>query len=234
MKTKLMCLVLILFFVSFGIAVAGEKQLTFEWEQSSDDLPENGGDLDHWELFSTTDNGLPFEQWTKEGDVQYNGQGSPATSDFTITAPDGQVTNFWFKMTAVDDAGNPSDPSDYQEGHPTSIDFKPPPAPVLAQPTYNNQTKTITLTWTQDDPDGDVANWRVFYSATSGGPYTDLGEGTSPFDHVVPSDHSGKWAYYVVVAFDNSGNFSPNSNEMGKKLSMGVPFNLKVTVSSDQ
>ena len=229
MKTKIFLGIIILLF-TFSYAYSAERQLTFEWEQESTDLPENGGDLDHWELFSTTDDALPFDQWKKEGDVPYTGP-PPFDANFQIMAPDGQETNFYFKMTAVDTAGNASDPSDFQEGAPTLIDFKPPPAPV-ASGDYNNQTKTVTLTWTQADPDGDVTSWHVFESTTAGGPYTDLGEGTSPYDRTLPPDASGKWRYYVVVAFDNDGNFSPNSNEVAVKLTMGVPFNLRVTVSS--
>ena len=230
MKVKFFLGLLILLF-TFSLAYGGERQLTFEWEQEASDLPENGGDLDHWELFSTTDNALPFDQWKKEGDVPYSGP-PPFDADFNILAPDGVETNFWFKMTAVDAAGNSSQPSDVQEGAPTLIDFKPPPAPVITDSSYNNQTKTVTLTWTQADPDGDVTSWKVFESETAGGPYTDIGAGTSPFTHNLPPGATGKWRYYVVVAFDNDGNFSPNSNEIAVKLSMGVPFNLRVTVQA--
>jgi len=38
--------------------------------------------------------------------------------------------------------------------------------------------------------------------------------------------------YFVVVLTDDDGNFSENSNELAIKLSMGVPFNVRVTVSS--
>lgn len=233
MRSKIFLGSLILLFTLFtSVSFGAEKVLTFEWEQEASDLPENGGDLDHWELFSTADSALPFDQWTKEGDVPYAGQtGLPYNADFTITAPDGQVTNFWFKMTAVDAAGNSSEPSDFQEGAPTPIDFKPPPAPVLSAD-YNNQTKTVTLTWTQDDPDGDVASWKVYKSSTAGGPYAEVGDGTSPYSYVVQPSDSGKWLYFVVVAFDNEGNFSPNSNEVAVKLAMGVPFNLRVTVQA--
>jgi len=233
MKTKIFLGLIVLLFAFFTtVSFGADQSMTFEWEQAADDLPENGGDLDHWELFSTTDNALPFDQWRKEGDVPYAGQAElPYNADFTIIAPDGQETNFWFKMTAVDTAGNSSDPSDYQEGHPTLVDFKPPPAPV-ASGDYNNQTKTVTLTWTQADPDGDVASWKVYKSSVAGGPYTEIGDGTSPYSYVVQPSDSGKWLYFTVVAFDNNGNFSPNSNEVAVKLAMGVPFNLKVTVSS--
>jgi hypothetical protein len=227
MKAKILSCFLVLFFVSFGIALAGEKQLTLEWEQESSDLPENGGDLDHWELFSTTNNTLPFDQWKKEGDIPYTGP-PPFDANFNITAPDGQETNFWFKMTAVDAAGNASQPSDVQEGAPTLIDFKPPLTPILSAD-YNSQNKTVTLTWNTDP---DASRWDIFKSSTAGGPYTKIGSGTSPFAYQVKPSDSGKWLYFVVVAFDNSGNFSPNSNEVAVKLSMGVPFNLRVTVQA--
>jgi len=224
------------FLLAFGVQAA-EKQLTLEWDQAEDDLPSNGGDLDHWTLYSTNDNSLPFTDWKKEGDVPYTAPGTPGTGiqtfqgDFNITAPDNAVTSFWFKMTASDVDGNESGASEFQAGAPTVIDFKAPAAPVAAG-SYSSQTKAVTITWTSDSADTDITAYRVYKGLTSGGPYEDLGEQTSPFVYNVQTSDSGKWLYFVVAAYDNDNNRSADSAEVAVKLTMGVPFNLKVTVTA--
>ena len=210
----------------FGPVLAGEKSVTVFWEQAEEDLPV----LDHWELFSSTDSGIPFVEWKKEGDITYT-VGMPLTTDIVLTVPDGQETSLWFKMIAVAQNGTPSDPSELQENAPTVIDFKAP-VPAVLSSSYNNQTKTVTLTWTVDPADTDIVSQKIFKSSVAGGPYIDIGEATSPYAYVVQPSDSGKWMYFVAVLTDNDGNFSQNSNEVAVKLSMGVPFNVRVTVSS--
>jgi len=233
---KIILALFLTFLLAFGIQAA-EKQLTLEWDQAEDDLPSNGGNLDHWTLYSTNDQSLPFADWKKEGDVQYTEEGTPGAGiqtfqgDFNITAPDNAETSFWFKMTASDANQNESAPSEFQASAPTVIDFKAPAAPVAAG-NYSSQTKTVTITWTSDSADTDITAYRVYKSLTSGGTYEDLGEQTSPFEYVVSSSDSGKWLYFVVAAYDDDDNRSADSAEVAIKLTMGVPFNLKVTVTA--
>jgi len=224
----------ILFFTIFMVFVltpsyAADKNLTIEWEQAADDLPT----IDHWQLFSSTSVELSFEQWKDEGAIPYVPE-MPLTVPIIITAPDGQETSFWFKMTAVDADGNSSVPSEIQENAPTVIDFKAP-MPAVLSASYNNQTKTVTLNWTVSPDDTDIAIQKLYKSSTAGGPYAEIaGDGAvqSPYDYIVQPSDSGKWMYFVVVLTDNDGNFSENSNEVAVKLSMGVPFNVRVTVFS--
>jgi hypothetical protein len=225
----------ILIFVSVltlaaGLALAGERQLTFEWQQNAEDLP----DLAKWQLFMSLDPALPFDQWALQGDIVYDG--TPASwydATFSITVPDGAETSTWFKMTAVDTEGLSSDPSEMQEGAPTVIDFKPPAAVADLAGTYDNQAKAVTLTWSTDPADTDIATQKVYKASSAGGPYTEIGSGSSPYVYQLQPADSGKWIYFVVVLTDNDGNFSPNSNEVAIKLAMGVPFGLKVTVISE-
>ena len=207
---------------------AADKNLTIAWEQEEVDLPS----VDYWKLFSSTDGSLAFDQWKDEGNIPYTGEGMPLTADIVITAPDGQETPFWFKMTAVSKEGLPSDPSEVQENAPTIIDFKAP-VPAVLSSSYDNKTKTVTLTWTTDAADTDIVSQKLYKSSTSGGPYTEVvGAIQSPYDYMVQPSDSGKWLYFVVVLTDDDGNFSANSNEEAVKLSMGVPFNVRVTVSA--
>ena len=221
----------ILFFTIFMVFVltpsyAADKNLTIEWEQDAADL----STVDHWQLFSTTDSELPFAQWKDEGPIPYVPD-MPLTAPIVITAPDGQETTFWFKMTAVDADGLSSSPSEVQENAPTLIDFKAP-MPAVLTGDYNNQTKTVTLTWVNDAGDTDIVTQKVYKASVAGGPYTEVTSAVSPYAYVVQPSDSGKWLYFVVVLTDDDGNFSENSNELAIKLSMGVPFNVKVTVSS--
>jgi len=214
--------------ISISVAFAGDKELTFAWEQTADDLDV----LDHWTLYKSEDPAAAWP-WTKVGDVPYAGTELPEyQAPFTITVPDNAETSLWFKMIAVDTGGLESDPSVAAIPAPVVIDFLPPKPPV-ASGSYDAQTKTVTITWTQDAGDTDIAAHRVYKSATSGGPFEDLGNQTTPFAYQVQPSDSGKWMYFVVVAHDDDGNFSPSSNEVVVKLTMGVPFNLKVSVSSE-
>jgi hypothetical protein len=209
-------------------ANAGNKQLTFAWEQTADDLAV----LDHWTLYKSEDEAAIWP-WIKVGDVPYTGTPEDEyTAPFTITVPDNAETSLFFKMIAVDTEGLESDPSEAAIPAPIVIDFLPPKAPQ-ALASYSSQTKTVTITWTQDVADSDVIAHRVHKSDVSGGPWEDLGNQTTPFAYQVQPSDSGKWMYFVVVAHDDDGNFSPSSNELAVKLVMGVPFNLKVTVSSE-
>jgi hypothetical protein len=223
-------LLTIIAFLCFGSwADAGEKQLTFEWQQNAEDLP----DLAKWELFMSLDDALPFDQWAKQGEIPYTG--TPADwydAGFTITVPDGQETATYFKMTAIDTEGLSSLPSEMQEGAPTIIDFKPPAAVADLAAVFDNQAKAVTLTWTTDPADTDIASQELFTAAAAGGPYTSIGQGSSPFVYQLAPSDSGKWIYFVVVLADNDGNFSANSNEAAVKLSMGIPFGLRVTITT--
>ena len=211
------------------LAQAGERQLVFEWQQDAGDLP----DLARWELFMSLDPDLPFDQWASQGTVDYDG--NPASwynAPFTISFPDGAETSAWFKMTAIDTEGLASGPSDFQEGAPTVIDFKPPAAVADLAAVYDNQAKTVTLTWSTDPADTDIVKQEVFKASAAGGPYASIGTGSSPFVYQLAPADSGKWIYFVVVLTDNDGNFSANSNEVAVKLAMGVPFGLRVTIQA--
>jgi len=206
---------------------AADKNLTILWEQDEADI----ATIDHWQLFSSQDSDLPFAQWKDEGSIPYTGPGMPLTAPIVISAPDGEESIFWFKMTAVDADGLSSDPSEVQENAPTLIDFKAP-VPAVLVGDYDNKTKTVTLTWTTDVVDTDIVNQKIYKSSVAGGPYTEIASAASPYAYVVQPSDSGKWLYFVVVLTDDDGNFSANSNELAVKLSMGVPFNVRVTVST--
>lgn len=229
---KRVVLLLLSIVLCFSIAYGAEKEMTVAWEQEASDLPENGGDLAKWNLYRSEDPALVWGSWILIGEILYNG--GELTHTFTVTVPDGEETSLWFKMTAVDSAGNESAPSDVQEGAPTVIDFKPP-VPAVLSASYESSTKMVTLTWTTDPGDTDIQYQKIYKSSTPGGPYTDISPGvtlTSPHAYQVQPSDSGKYLYFVAILVDYSGNTSQNSNEVAVKLAMGVPFNIRVTVNS--
>jgi hypothetical protein len=104
--------------------------------------------------------------------------------------------------------------------------------------------KTLEFTWRQTLPDpNDLAGWRLYSSQTQGGPYSLVltipfvseqtqYSSTQPF---VSPDGQRKTYYFVLTAFDTSGNESGYSNEASASIDFeapGVPIQLKVTVTT--
>jgi fibronectin type 3 domain-containing protein len=88
--------------------------------------------------------------------------------------------------------------------------------PSNAQPTTPQPTESATLTWTPNT-ESDLAGYRV-YRATSSGGYR------APIATVAPSSATytatglqpGRTYFFVVTAFDASGNESARSSEISK------------------
>jgi fibronectin type 3 domain-containing protein len=76
----------------------------------------------------------------------------------------------------------------------------------------SDQGDGIDLTWSADTTDGDLAGYTLYRSTTSGGSYTRVTP--FPVSGTAYTDRSltpGVTYYYVVRAYDTSGNESPNS-----------------------
>lgn len=90
---------------------------------------------------------------------------------------------------------------------------------------------TVTLNWNANT-ESDLAGYKV-YQATSSGGYTatstDVGKVTSK-TLTIPDDGN---RYFVVTAYDNSGNESVYSNEVSylDKKKPVAPTNLTITVA---
>jgi fibronectin type 3 domain-containing protein len=70
---------------------------------------------------------------------------------------------------------------------------------------------TVVLTWTASTGT-DVAGYNIYRGTKSGGPYVKIGtDNALDFTDAVVT--SGSTYFYVVTAFDSSGNESANSNE---------------------
>jgi len=235
------CLV-IFWSLMFGLALcdAGTKTMTFQWEQGETDLET----LKEWKLWSTQKeyavNAVFPNDYTEVLTIPYDPAATqPYQSPVDIIVPDGEEVNLWFVMQAIDNDGIGSIPSiaaiplNETEPGPVRIDFKPPGIPTALDGNYNNQSKMINLTWTAPS-DEDVSQYRVLKSSVSGGPYVEIGiASTDTYSYSVPSEERGKWIYFVVKAEDIEANVSAQSAEKGVRASMGAPFSLRVTVTTN-
>lgn len=92
---------------------------------------------------------------------------------------------------------------------------------------------TVTLTWNANT-EPDLAGYRVFYTmepgffTTGGSGFSrDVGNVTAYTFPDIPTamNADGRW-YFAVVAYDTSGNISPFSNVVSKRI-IRVPSHLK-------
>ena len=116
---KLIVIVLALCFLMVPTSsYAGEKQVTFAWEQSV------STDLAGWKLYRSDYSG---ELYHEVLDIQYSKNDSGTyTSDYEMTSPDGETHTYYFELRAYDSDGNPSDPSNEVS---LVVDFEAPSAP---------------------------------------------------------------------------------------------------------
>ena len=119
-KLFFILLVAVLFAALASPMWAGSKQLTFAWEQV---LPETN-DLKEWRIYSATQSGGPY---TLTATVPYVSPQTTYTSSQQMTSPDGQRVQYFFVLTALDNAGNQSG---YSNEVSTWIDFEAPGIPT--------------------------------------------------------------------------------------------------------
>ena len=105
-------------------------------------------------------------------------------------------------------------------------------------------TKTLTATWQQAIPtENDLAGWKLYKATVAGGPYTldrtipyvsQQTTYTSSAPITVP-DGQLTTLYFVLSAFDTSGNESGKSNEVQVQIDFlppGNPFQLIITITT--
>ena len=113
-------LAIVLFAALAAPSWAGNKQLTFAWEQV---LPETN-DLKEWRIYSATQSGGPYALMAT---VPYVSPQTTYTSSQQMTSPDGQRVQYFFVLKALDTAGNQSG---YSNEVSTWIDFEGPGIPT--------------------------------------------------------------------------------------------------------
>jgi len=104
--------------------------------------------------------------------------------------------------------------------------------------------KTLRFAWNQE-LSADFGGWRLYQSETAGGPYTavspdiafvsEQSEYTADMPIEVLGDQTTT-LYFVLTAFDTSGNESSYSNQVNAVIDFeapGVPMTLTVTVIAE-
>jgi hypothetical protein len=86
-------------------------------------------------------------------------------------------------------------------------------APIAPAVTVIPGPGNVRLAWAYG-AEPDLAGYRVYRSSTSGGPYQPIGPFVDRPAFLDASVPSGTIAYYVVRAFDTSGNMSEPSTEV--------------------
>ena len=108
------------------------------------------------------------------------------------------------------------------------------------------QTKQVDLTFDwQQNISADFYGWKLWYSTTSGGPYTQLGSDilytpppSPPYtsdELIIAPDGAETTYYFVVNACDSAGNNSGDSNEVSYLvdfLAPDIPVQLNVTITT--
>ncbi|MFW7413411.1 PQQ-dependent sugar dehydrogenase [Demequina sp. SO4-18] len=191
------------------------------------------------DLVSTGDDGKVTLSWTASSDANGDLAGyriyrsetagtiDPATDTpiATVAEPghtDDTVTNdveYFYLVTAIDDAGNQSAPSAEvsatpQAPAPPEPDTTPPAAPTGLNATSGDGT--VALTW-DDQAEPDLAGYRIYRSETAGtiDPATD-----TPIATVAEPGHTDDTVtndveyFYLVTAIDDAGNQSAPSAEV--------------------
>lgn len=94
-------------------------------------------------------------------------------------------------------------------------------------------TKTITFAWEQPGDISDLQGWKLYVSEAAGGPYTiqtTINYDGNPLQEyqsaqpIISPDGQRKTYYFVVTAFDQSGNESGYSNEVSAIIDFEAPL----------
>lgn len=118
MKKILMSIVVV--FIVFSLAWAGQKTLVAQWEQT---LP-SPNDLKEWRLYISTHSGGPYNLLRT---IPFVSPQTTYTDEFQLSSPDGQRMQYFFVLTAVDTSGNESG---YSNEASVWIDFEAPGVPA--------------------------------------------------------------------------------------------------------
>jgi len=123
MKKVALAVVLVWLFLMglCAVAQAGNKTLTFEWNQDM------SAGFAGWKLYKATAPNVAVSAANLFATLPYGGTPSTSyTADQPLTSPDGQTITYYFVLTAFDTSGNES-PKSNEVSAP--IDFQAPGAP---------------------------------------------------------------------------------------------------------
>ncbi|MBC8402241.1 MAG: PQQ-binding-like beta-propeller repeat protein, partial [Candidatus Marinimicrobia bacterium] len=198
--------------------VSGDKAVTLSWDENTE------SDFHHYIIYrSVISDFIP----------QSSDSLTSVPKTFTVHA-DMSVTNgltYYYKLKAVDIAGNISQTSNQAIGTPTDL---PPATPSNFMATSGDGY--VTLSWSANT-ESDLARYILYHSQTSGFiPTADDSLVNVPAPDTTYIDSglvNGQSYYYRLSAVDSLGNVSDTSNQVvGNPTDMtspAVPQNLTVT-----
>jgi len=190
---------------------SGDPQTSFSYKimytDPENDAPASGEPKLHIESGGTEISGSPFAMTFESGSYS-----TGATYTYSTTLAEG--TDYSYYFTAWDDQGEAGNPTS-EKNAPEVIagDVTPPEEPTNVTVTTPGLSGKLVITWDDNDED-DLAGYNIYRSNESGGNYIQVGtvdKTVTSFTDVGLQD--GKTYYYVVTAFDDSGNESPQSDE---------------------
>lgn len=128
---QLIMFIFIITLIGVSSAWAGEKEIKVSWEQ------ELHSDLAGWNLYHSTDDTVPLEEWELFTEIPYEGEETTTfESTEVLQSSDGEEVTHYFYMTAHDDSGNESDSSNIAD---IVIDFEAPSSPFGITITVSSQ-----------------------------------------------------------------------------------------------
>jgi hypothetical protein len=152
-----------------------------------------------------------------------------AIYSYSTTLAEGNDYTYYF--TASDELGAPATPTEEKDGPVviTSVIEQPPETPTNLRVTTSEDKGELILTWDANDEE-DLEGYGIYRSTTS---YESSDNGTG-YELVTTVDESttsfvdtglddGKTYYYVVTAFDETGNESPYSDEARGRTGSEAP-----------
>lgn len=197
------------------LAVASGSSVALTWNAASDDLAVAG-----YHVYRAAS-----AEFAPDAS---NRIGESATTAFTDTAPAG---TWFYKVLAVDAAGNAGEPSDAATA--VVVDSVAPSVPSGVGASVSGSS--VGLSWSASTDDVGVTGYRVFrgdsagFEASAGAKVADV-SGTSFTDEGRPV---GTW-YYRVAAVDAAGNVSAASDAVAATVvGVSTPVTVSLNVVED-
>jgi fibronectin type 3 domain-containing protein len=202
--------------IGLTVTPFSSSRLDLAWTANSEP------DLDHYNVYRGTSIGFPVNPTTDTPLAQ------PNTNSYSDTNGLVESTTYYYKVAAVDNAGNIGILSDEVS---SSTGDSTAPAKVVGLSVTTISSSQLDLAWTANT-EPDMAHYNV-YRGTTAGFTVNLGSDTPLAQPVVNSysDTSGLTEsttyFYKVAAVDNAGNIGILSNE-----SSGIPGGVFYDVPS--
>jgi serine protease len=177
-------------------ASAGNGTVALDWSNNTE------ADLDGYIVYRATSAAGPYAA------LNSNPLGASAYTDGSVT----NGTTYYYRVTAVDIAGNESADSATVSGTPEGGDTTPPAAPTGLSGTSTRNS--VSLNWA-DNSESDLAGYFVYRATRSGGPFTRVtGSPVGASAYVDTGLNSRTRYFYYVTATDTSGNESGQSSRI--------------------